>query len=77
MTRKEALKKLESLPYDEGSIKNDFEYIANKLSISIEELQGYMDMPKKTYKDYKSQEGIYHYGAKAMRLLGIERGGKR
>jgi N-acetyl sugar amidotransferase len=77
MTREEALKKLESLPYDEGSIKNDFEYIANKLSISVEELQGYMDMPKKTYKDYKSQEGIYHYGAKAMRLLGIERGGKR
>jgi hypothetical protein len=36
-----------------------------------------MDMPKKTYKDYKSQESIYHYGAKIMRLLGIERGGKR
>jgi N-acetyl sugar amidotransferase len=77
MTREEALKKLEEPAYDKGSIKNDFEYIANKLSISVEELQSYMDMPKKTYKDYKSQEEIYHYGAKAMRLLGIERGGKR
>ena len=77
MTREEALKKLEEPAYDKGSIKNDFEYIANKLSISVEELQSYMDMPKKTYKDYKSQEAIYHYGAKAMRLLGIERGGKR
>tara|TARA_X000000368_G_scaffold69703_1_gene50467 strand:+ start:1488 stop:2624 length:1137 start_codon:yes stop_codon:yes gene_type:complete len=77
MTRDEALKKLKSLPYDEESIKNDFEYVANKLSISTEELQSYMDMPKKTYKDYKSQESIYHYGAKAMRFLGIERGGKR
>jgi len=77
MTRDEALKKLDYPSYDQGNIKNDFEYIANKLSISIEELQSYMDMPKKTYKDYKSQESIYHYGAKIMRLLGIERGGKR
>ncbi len=77
MTRDEALKKLDNPSYDQSNIKNDFEYIANKLSISIEELQSYMDMPKKTYKDYKSQESIYHYGAKIMRLLGIERGGKR
>ncbi len=77
MTRDEALKKLDDPPYDKSNIKNDFEYIANKLSISIEELQSYMDMPKKTYKDYKSQENIYHYGAKIMRLFGIERGGKR
>tara|TARA_B110000438_G_scaffold64796_1_gene65318 strand:+ start:6168 stop:7298 length:1131 start_codon:yes stop_codon:yes gene_type:complete len=77
MTRDEALKKLDNLPYDESNIKNDFEYIANKLDISVEELQSYMDMPKKTYNEYKSQENIYYYGAKAMRLLGIERGGKR
>jgi hypothetical protein len=36
-----------------------------------------MDMPKKTYKDYKSQNMIYDLGAKAMRALGLERGGKR
>ena len=77
MTRDEALNKLDSLPYDKSTIKNDFEYVANKLSISIEELQSYMDMPKKTYKDYKSQDSIYYYGALAMRMLGIERGGKR
>ena len=34
-------------------------------------------MPKKTYKDYKSQENIYNLGAFVMRLLGIEKGGKR
>ena len=77
MTRDEALKKLDKLPYDQSIIKNDFEYIANKLDISVDELQSYMDMPKKTYNEYKSQENIYYYGAKAMRLLGIERGGKR
>ena len=49
MTRDEALKKLKNLPYDKSNIKNDFEYIANKLSISVKELQGYMDMPKKHF----------------------------
>jgi len=77
MTRDEALNKLKELPYDKDSIKNDFEYVSNKLSISVDELQQYMDMPKKTYKDYKSQESIYHIGALGMRLLGIEKGGKR
>ncbi|MED5476186.1 MAG: N-acetyl sugar amidotransferase [Candidatus Neomarinimicrobiota bacterium] len=77
MKRKDAMKKLEDAPYDKRTIKNDFEFVANKLSISIDELQYYMDMPKKTYKDYKSQENIYNLGAFVMRLLGIEKGGKR
>ena len=74
----ESQEKLEnSQKENEQIIKNDFEYISNKLSISVDELQGYMDMEKKTYKDYKSQNSIYHIGAITMRLLGIERGGKR
>jgi len=45
--------------------------------ISFEELQGYMDGPNKSYRDYKSQESIYWVGARVMRLLGLELGGKR
>ena len=77
MTREEALEKLKSLPYDPETIHQDFEYIAIKLGISVEELQSYMDAPNKTYKDYKSQENIYNIGAKVMRMLGLEKGGKR
>lgn len=77
MTRNEALDKLKSPAYDKEQIENDFEYIANKLDISVEELQSYMDAPNKTYRDYKSQESIYNLGAKVMRLFGLERGGKR
>ena len=77
MTREEALGKLSKPAYDPEEIAHEFEYIATKLGISVEELQGYMDAPKKTYKDYKSQESIYLAGAKMMRLLGLERGGKR
>jgi N-acetyl sugar amidotransferase len=77
MTRENALDKLKHPAYDPKTINQDFEYIATKLGISIEELQSYMDAPNKTYKDYKSQENIYNIGAKVMRLLGLEKGGKR
>lgn len=77
MTREEALEKLKLPAYDPENIQHEFEFVANKLGISTAELQSYFEMPKKTYKDYKSQESIYNLGAKAMRLLGLEKGGKR
>ncbi|NQU87028.1 MAG: N-acetyl sugar amidotransferase, partial [Mariniphaga sp.] len=77
MTRDEALEKLSEPGYDKETIQQDFEFVANKLGITVEELQGYMDAPKKTNKDYKSQESIYMLGAKVMRMLGLEKGGKR
>lgn len=77
MTRDEALMKLKFPAYDPETIHQDFEYVATKLGISVEELQSYMDAPNKTYKDYKSQETIYNIGAKVMRMLGAEKGGKR
>ena len=77
MSREEALEKLKKPAYDEETIKQDFEYIATKLGITVEELQSYMDAPNKTYKDYKNQMTIYDIGAKVMRMLGLEKGGKR
>ena len=77
MTREDALEKLKHPAYDPETIMQDFEYIATKLGISVEELQSYMDAPNKTYKDYKSQDNIYNIGAKVMRFIGLEKGGKR
>jgi len=77
MTRDEALAKLAQPSYDKETIAQDFEYIATKLGITAEELQGYFNAPRKTYKDYKSQRSIYQFGAKAMRAFGLEKGGKR
>ena len=77
MTREEALEKLKTPAYDSETIKDDFEYIANKLGISVQELQSYFEAPNKTYKDYKNQQSIYSIGARLMRLLGLEKGGKR
>lgn len=77
MTREEALIELEKLPYDPNTIAHDIEFIANKLDITSDELIKYMHLPKKTYRDYKSQRYIYDIGAKVMRFFGLEAGGKR
>ncbi|GHX69659.1 MULTISPECIES: N-acetyl sugar amidotransferase [Vibrio] len=77
MTREEALKELEKPAMTEEQIKQEFEFVSNKLGITTEELQSYFDAPNKTYQDYKSQQGVYDIGAKVLRYLGVEKGGKR
>jgi len=73
MTRKEALKKLLQPSYNKNTITQDFEYIATKLGISANELQGYMVLPNKSYKNYKSQLNLFILGTKLMKLFGLER----
>jgi N-acetyl sugar amidotransferase len=77
MTREAALRQLEQAPYDEESIHHDFEFVATKLGITVDELSRYLEAPRKSYKDFTSQESIYHLGAMAMRVMGLELGGKR
>ena len=77
MTRDEALNKLSIPSYDPDEIKNDFEFVANKLEISVDELRLYLESENKSYKDYKNIEWVYNIGAKAMRILRLEKGGKR
>lgn len=77
MARDEALERLKQPPYDEATIGHDIEFVANKLGITVDELNSYMELPKKTYRDYRNQRGIYDLGARAMKALGLEVGGKR
>ena len=55
----------------------EIEFVANKVGITVDELNSYMDLPKKTYRDYKNQRQIYDFGARVMCALGLEIGGKR
>lgn len=77
MTRDEALEKLRNVAYDESTIAHDTEYVATKLGITVDELNGYLAAPNKTYRDYKSQHGTFSIGARAMKLLGLEKAVKR
>jgi len=77
MTRDEAIELLEKPSYDESIIRQEIEFIANKLGVSLDELDEFMKLPKRTYKDYKNQRQIYDHGARVMRAFGLEIGGKR
>jgi N-acetyl sugar amidotransferase len=77
MTRDKALLKLNEKVYIKEQIDEDFEYISNKLGITVDELWSYFYAPQKTYKDYKSQENLYSIGSKVMRYFKLEKGGKR
>ena len=77
MTRDEALEALLKPSYEAKEIEREAVFIANKLEITVEELNSYLTLPKKTYRDYKNQEDVYAVGSKLLRAMGIERGGKR
>lgn len=77
MTRDEALAKLQHQAYDPTTIDEEFEYIATKLGISVDQLREYRDMPLKTFKDYKNQQWLFDLGAKVLKALGVERAIKR
>ncbi|MDB4132542.1 N-acetyl sugar amidotransferase [Amylibacter sp.] len=77
MKRDEALKNLALPAYNIDKISQDIKFVANKLEITVDELQSYLDSPNKTFKDYKNREFIYKLGAKILKLFRIEKGGKR
>ena len=77
MSRDEALERLKSPAYDPETIDEDFKYIANKLDITPDELRACFNGDNKSYQDYKNQMWIYEMGAKVLRKLGVEKGGKR
>lgn len=73
MSRAEALERIAKPAYDEEIVAQDFEYIATKLDISVEELRTLHDGPKKTYRDYKSAMPFIQLGTHVMRALGVQR----
>jgi N-acetyl sugar amidotransferase len=76
MTRDEALEKLSRPPYDPDLIRQDFEYIATKLGISAQELEGFHQMPLKNYWDYKNRASFFKLGERILAYLAsTKRGG--
>ena len=63
MTRNEALAELQHSPYFKMDVASEIRYVVNKLEITVDELHSYLDMPLKSYRDYRSQDRIYRVGA--------------
>jgi len=72
MTRQNAISKISSKPYDLNKINEDFEYIANKLDFTVDELRELFESEKKSYRDYKNSMIFIEFGIKIMRFFGLE-----
>lgn len=77
MTRTDALERLKKPAYNPETIEDEFNYIAKKIGISIDELKKYLYMPKKYYWDYRNIDKVFNVGAKIMKIMGLERSIKR
>jgi hypothetical protein len=57
-------------------VEQEFNYIATKLGISVDELRIYHQMPKKYYWDYRNQRQLFEWGEKVLSIIaGTRRGG--
>lgn len=73
MTREEALERISHPEMDENFLKQEFEYIANKLDLTELELKQIFEEKNKTYHNYKNKRWAIGIGANAIRFLGLER----
>lgn len=73
MTREEALEKIAKPAYDPEDLKQDFEYVATKLDLTVPELKAIMDGPNKTYRDYANAMTFIDMGTRVLRAVGVQR----
>lgn len=77
MSRNDAIDMLKKPAFDEQTIKHEFEYVADKLDMTEQDLMDCFNLPLKSYTDYSNQEVIYNLGSHILKYLGKELGGKR
>lgn len=73
MTRVQALDRVSRPEMDEHFFKQEFEYVAHKLGLTVDELQNLFEMPKKTFRDYRNKRDLIGFGSHVMRKLGLEK----
>ena len=72
MTREEALERISTPEIDEETMAQDFEYVAKKLDLSIEELRKLFESENKSYKDYNNKMFFINLGTTVLRLFRIQ-----
>lgn len=73
MTRDEALARIATPEMDEQFLLQEFEFVANKLSLTSSELQDIFDGENRTYKDYQNKHWMIKLGTYLLRYLGLEK----
>lgn len=73
MTREDALERISRPELDEHTLMQEFEYVANKLDLNVQELKEIFEGENKTYRSYKNKKFLIGIGARAMQSLGLEK----
>jgi len=72
MDRSEALDRISKPEMDEHFLTQEFEFVAHKLGMTVDELEVLFKMPKKTYRDYKNKRWLIGLGSNILRRIGWE-----
>ena len=73
MTREQALERISRPEMDEHFLKQEFEFVAHKLGLSVEELRAIFEGENKTYRHYKNKRWVIGAGTEILRRLGFEK----
>jgi hypothetical protein len=73
LSRDEALRRISQPAYDAETIAHDFEYVATRLDISVDELRALMNGPNHTYRDYRNSMTMIEAGTRILRAAGVQR----
>lgn len=73
MTRDNALERIAKPEMSEHFLQQEFEYVANKLDLSTEELRMIFEGENKTYRNYRNKRWLIGLGSNVLRWLGLEK----
>ena len=73
LSRQVALERIKKPELDEHSLECEFEYIAHKLDLSVDQLKMIFQGNNKTSSDYRSKLSLVDFSAKIMTMLGLEK----
>lgn len=73
MTRDEALARISKPELSDDFLEHEFEYVAHKLDLTVNELRTIFEGANKTSYDYKSKRFFIELGSKSLSILGLEK----
>ena len=73
MKRQDAINRLKKREMDEHLTLREFDYVANKLELTTDDLNKLFHLPKNTFHSYKNKRNIISLGARILRKLGVEK----
>lgn len=72
LTRDAAVERISRPELDQHFLEQEFEYVAGKLDMAVDELRSLFEGENKTFHDYRNKRWAIGVGATVMRALGME-----